>query len=141
VSHTIEEYAPGVILILGEPNEREKMLTQGLLGMGAPVVSLSTDHGLTGHVNIVQSIPDLFERIWKLPNIRARLVKRESPELPVPSGPIFRRETLPDEEVEVRVHSSKNGFIAVIPSDIEKTEVRTRAQRVTRLLNGDITVL
>ena len=67
VSHSIEEYAPRVILLLGKPGERGKVLLQGLLGMGVPIVSLKTDYGLEGHINTSQSIHEMMEKVWKLP--------------------------------------------------------------------------
>ena len=123
-SHTIEEYAPGVVLVLGRLDEQEKVLVQGLTGMGAPVVSLDPDHGLVGHVYHVDTVPGMMEKVWLLPNIRARLVKRATPDLPVPSGPVFRRETLKDQDVRRRAQSSKNGFMVSMPSDAESDAIK-----------------
>jgi len=124
VSHTIEEYAPGVVLVLGRLDERERALVQGLTGIGAPVVSLDLEHGLVGHVYHVDTVPGMMERVWLLPNVRARLVQRATPDLPVPSGPVFRRETLKDQDVRRKVQSSKNGFMVSMPSNMEADAVK-----------------
>jgi acetyl-CoA decarbonylase/synthase complex subunit beta len=123
VSHSIEEYAPGVILLLGNPGEREKVLLQGLLGMGVPIVSLKTDYGLEGHINTSQSIHEMMEKVWKLPNIRVRLVERASADLSVPSGPIYRRETLREEDVHIRIPASKYSFMISMPSEVKRDVV------------------
>lgn len=123
ISHSIEEYAPGVVLLLGEPDTQARNIVQGLMGLGAPVVSFREDYGLVGHIYTVQSLEEMMERVWKLPNIRARLVERASAELPVPSGPIYRREILKEEAIDVRVESSKFGFIVSMPSTTEKDSV------------------
>ncbi|MFP3951566.1 MAG: hypothetical protein ACLFVP_05450 [Candidatus Bathyarchaeia archaeon] len=124
ISHSIEEYAPGVILLLGEPGEEERTLIQGLLGVGVPIISLNADYGLIGHINTAEDIHEMMERLWELPNIRARLVTRASAELPVPSGPVYGRESLTKKEVQIRVQSSKHGFMVSKPSDFEEDDVR-----------------
>jgi acetyl-CoA decarbonylase/synthase complex subunit beta len=124
ISHSIEEYAPGVVLLLGEPEMQTRSLVQGLLGLGVPIVSLQKDYGLVGHLYNVQTIADMMGRVWRLPNIRVRLVERASAELPVPSGPVYRRETLKDDEVAIRVGGSGSGFIVSMPSNVEKDTVK-----------------
>jgi acetyl-CoA decarbonylase/synthase complex subunit beta len=124
ISHSIEEYAPGVVLLLGDPGERTKSLVQGLLGLGVPVVGYGDDFGLVGHIYKVESIDEMMDRVWRLPNIRARLVERASPALPVPSGPLYRRETMRDEEVVIRAGGTGSGFMVSMPSRVERDEVK-----------------
>ena len=123
ISHIIEEYAPGAILLLGKPSEAEKKLLQGMLAIGIPIVSKVQDHGLTGHVVVADSVKDMIEGIWKLPNIRARVPERDSPEIPAPSGPIFKNENLKEGEIKYRINSSEFGFILSKHSKIEKDSV------------------
>lgn len=131
ISHSIEEYAPGVILLLGKPGDREKTLLQGLLGMGVPIVSLKTNYGLVGHLNTSQSIHEMMEKIWKLPNIRARRVERASAKLSVPSSPMYRKEILKEEDIHIRISGSKNSFMTSIPSKVKTDTVEIKGSMNT----------
>ncbi len=123
ISHSIEEYAPGVVLLLGEPDVKTRSILQGLLGLGVPVVSLQKDYGLIGHKHRVQTVAKMMDRVWRLPNIRARLVERASVVLPVPSGPVYGRGALNEDMVAFRVGGSGSGFIVSMPSNIEEATV------------------
>ncbi len=123
ITHIIEEFAPGAILLLGDPNNSERTLLQGMLGIGIPVIALRSDHGLTGHVVVSELLSDIMEKVWKLPNIRARNIVKATPEIPVPSGPLFRNETLEKEEKKYIVRGSEHSFIISKPSFVEKDNV------------------
>jgi acetyl-CoA decarbonylase/synthase complex subunit beta len=51
-------------------------------------------------------------------------VEYPSSELPVPLGPIFRRETLTQKDIDISISSSKNGFMISLPSNVEMDEVQ-----------------
>jgi acetyl-CoA decarbonylase/synthase complex subunit beta len=121
IAHSIEEYAPGVVLVLGELTDLEGLLLQGMLSLGATVVALGTDHGLVGHVYIVDSILEMIDAVWSLPNIRARLVEPASPDVPVPTGRVFVREKLAESDIALELKGSTSSFMTVKPSS-EVTE-------------------
>jgi acetyl-CoA decarbonylase/synthase complex subunit beta len=116
IAHSVEEYAPGVVLVLGGLTDLEGLLLQGMLSLGAPVVALGTDHGLVGHVYIVDSISEMIDTVWDLPNIRARLVEPASPDVPVPMGRVFVREKLSESDIALELKGSTSSFMAVKPS-------------------------
>jgi len=111
ISHSIEEYAPGVIFIVGDLSDVERTLVQGMLALGAPVVALNDDRGLAGHVNVVADVPAMIETAWKLPNIRARTVEKVSPDVPVPVGRPLLKEQIREEDVEVKLEGSASSFL------------------------------
>jgi acetyl-CoA decarbonylase/synthase complex subunit beta len=124
IAHAVEEYAPGVIFVMGGLTELEGLLLQGMLSLGAPVVTLNSDHGLVGHVYVASSIPKMVELAWSLPNIRARLEYPASPEVPVPTGRIFVREKLIEEDLDLELKGSSSSFMVVKPSiDVEMDEI------------------
>jgi hypothetical protein len=116
IAHAVEEYAPGVVFILGKLTDLEALLVQGMLSLRAPVVTLDTDHGLVGHVYVAGSIPEMVELAWSLPNIRARLVEPATPEVPVPTGRVFVREKLAEGDLALELKGSSSSFMVVKPS-------------------------
>jgi acetyl-CoA decarbonylase/synthase complex subunit beta len=124
IAHAVEEYAPGVVFILGGLTDLEALLVQGMLSLGAPVVTLNVDHGLVGHVYVAGSIPEMVELAWSLPNIRARLVEPATPEIPVPTGRVFVREKLADGDLALVLKGSTSSFMIVKPSvDVKDDEI------------------
>ena len=113
IAHAVEEYAPGVVFVLGRLTDLEGLLLQGMLSLGAPVVTLDTDHGLVGHVYVANSIPEMIEIAWNLPNIRARLVEPASPNVPVPTGSVFVREKLSENNIALTLQGSPSSFMVV----------------------------
>ena len=113
IAHVVEEYAPGVVFVLGELTGLEELLLQGMLSLGAPVVTLGTDHELVGHVYVADSIPEMVEMAWNLPNIRARLVEPASPDVPVPTGSVFVREKLSEDSIALALKGSSSSFMVV----------------------------
>jgi acetyl-CoA decarbonylase/synthase complex subunit beta len=127
IAHAIEEYAPGVVFILGRLTDLEALLVQGILSLGAPVVTLGTDHSLVGHVYVSNSISEMVEFAWSLPNIRARLVEPATPEVPMPTGRVFVREKLVENEIALELKGSSSSFMVVKPSvDVEEDEIITQ---------------
>ena len=131
VSHSIEEYAPGVTLLFREPSDESIRFTQGLLGLGVPVISCAGDLGLVGHIHCVESLNEMMDIAWNLPNIRARFVTHASPDLPVLSGPIYRRETLKEGEIAVNLEGSENSFMVCRPGNILHDKVHVKGQLST----------
>jgi hypothetical protein len=124
IAHVVEEYAPGVVFVLGGLTDLEGLLLQGMLSLGAPVVTLGTDHGLVGHVYVASSIPEMVEMAWNLPNIRARLVEPASPDVPVPTGSVFVREKLSDEDLALKLRGSPSSFMVVkTSSEVLENEI------------------
>jgi acetyl-CoA decarbonylase/synthase complex subunit beta len=124
IAHAIEEYAPGVVFILGGLIDIEALLVQGMLSLGAPVITLSTNHGLVGHVYVSNSIPEMVEFAWSLPNIRARLVEPATPKVPVPTGRVFVREKLVKNDIALELKGSSSSFMVVKPSaDVKEDEI------------------
>ncbi len=113
LSHSIEEHAPGVIFVLGELTDLESLLVQGMLSLGAPVVTTNPELGLVGHVYESDTITNIVEEAWSLPNIRARLVEPASPKVPVPTGRVFVREKLSDEDIALALKGSPSSFMVV----------------------------
>ena len=125
LSHSIEEHAPGVIFVLGELTDLEGLLLQGMLSRGAPVVTTNPELGLVGHVYESDTITDIVEKAWRLPNIRARLVEPATPDVPVPTGRIFTREKIDENNLGLSVVGSSSSFMIVKPSpDVREDEVR-----------------
>jgi acetyl-CoA decarbonylase/synthase complex subunit beta len=89
-----------------------------MLSLGAPVVTLGTDHGLVGHVYVADSIPEMVEMAWNLPNIRARLVEPASPDVPVPTGSVFVREKLSEDSIALALKGSSSSFMVVRTSSV-----------------------
>ena len=124
IAHAVEEYAPGVVFVLGGLTDLEGLLLQGMLSLGAPVVTLNTDHNLVGHVYVANSIPEMVELAWSLPNIRARLVEPASPDVPVPTGRVFVREKLTEDDLALELKGSSFSFMVVKPSlDVEEDKI------------------
>ena len=127
IAHAVEEYAPGVVFILGGLTDLEALLVQGMLSLGTPVVTLNTDHGLVGHVYVSASIPEMVELAWSFPNIRARLIEPATPEVPVPTGRVFVREMLAEGDLALVIKGSSSSFMIVKPSvDVEEDEIITQ---------------
>lgn len=127
IAHVVEEYAPGVVFVLGGLTDLEGLLLQGMLSLGAPVVTLGTDHGLVGHVYVADSISEMVEMAWSLPNIRARLVEPASPDVPVPTGTVFVREKLSDEGIALALTGSSSSFMVVrTSSEVLEDEIVIR---------------
>jgi acetyl-CoA decarbonylase/synthase complex subunit beta len=125
VSHLIEEKAPGVVFVLDSLTELEDLLVQGMLALGVPVITMREDHGLVGHVVVAESVTDMVEAAWDLPNVRARRLEKASPEIPVPSGPRLSREKIEEDNVAVRLAGSDSSFIVTMPSNgVDEDEVR-----------------
>lgn len=124
ISHSIEEYAPGVILLMGTHDEQTRVLLQGLLGLGVSVVSLGESYGLVGPIYEVQSVTEMMSSVWKLPNIRSRLRGYTSADIPIPSGPVYRREVLKEEDIEVQAGGTPSGFIVSMPSKVVRDETK-----------------
>ena len=116
VSHSIEEFAPGAVFVVGELSDVERTLLQGMLALGAPVVALDDDRGLVGHVHVASSVPEMVEKGWELPNIRSRLVEKPTPEMPVPIGQPFTREQLNPDDLALQIKGSPGSFMVVRPS-------------------------
>ena len=116
LAHSIEEHAPGVIFVLGELTDLESLLVQGMLSLGAPVVTTNSELGLVGHVYESDTITSIVERAWSLPNIRARLVEPATPDVPVPTGRIFTREKVDENNLGLSVVGSGSSFMIVKPS-------------------------
>lgn len=114
ITHEIEEKAPGVMFVTGELDEMEKSMIQSMLALGVPLVTLGDDRGLTGMVYGRESLEEMVETAWGLPNVRARLVEKAIPEVPLEVGPVFGREKIADPVVEVK--GSPESFVVVIPN-------------------------
>lgn len=122
LTHEIEENAPGVMFVVGELTDMEKLMVQSLLSLGVPLVILGEEQRLVGMVYAEESIESMVHRAWKLPNVRARLVEKAIPDVPLEVGPVFSREKIDNPAREVK--GSTESFIAVTPtSSIVEDEV------------------
>ena len=115
ISHKMEENAPGVVFVVGELSDAERLLVQGMLSLGTPVVALKRDQGLCGPVTVSATVDGMADAAWRLPNIRARLVEGATPAVPVPAGKIFAGEEIKDKDVGRRVSGSEQSFVVVRP--------------------------
>ena len=106
VSHFIEEFCPSVVFIVGEISELERDQVQGLLALGAPVVSYKRDYGLAGVVTISDSIKGMVDAARLLPSIRSRHVERYAYDVDLLVGKRFRGEKLRDEDIGLRIEGS-----------------------------------
>jgi acetyl-CoA decarbonylase/synthase complex subunit beta len=120
ISHEIEEYAPGVMFVTGELSEFEKIMVQSLLAFGVPLVIRGDSQGLVGMVYEEESIEGVVETAWGLPNVRARLVEKAVPDVPLDVGPVFSRESIDDPALEV--NGSEKSFVSVIPNHVVKED-------------------
>lgn len=124
LSHSIEENAPGVIFVVGELSSIERLLVQGMLSLGTPVISLRNTQNLVGSLIVSQTISDMADKAWKLPNIRARLVVKATPDVPVPVGKVFTHEEILEADVGLRLDGSLFSFIIAKPSlTVQEDEV------------------
>jgi len=82
ISHVIEDHTPGAIFIIGDLGSVEHLIIQGMLSIGVPVIALYRDQGLVGAVKISKDITQMVEDAWKLPNVKARHIEQETPEIP-----------------------------------------------------------
>ncbi len=114
ITHEIEEKAPGVMFVTGELEEMEKSMIQSMLALGVPLVALRDDRGLTGMVYVGESLEEMVENAWGLPNVRARLVEKAVPGVPLEVGPVFGREKIARPVVEVK--GSPESFVVAIPN-------------------------
>lgn len=114
ISHEIEENAPGVMFVTGILDEQEKLMVQSMLSLGVPLVILGGDQELVGMVYETKSIPEMVETAWGLRNVRARLVEKAIPDVPLEVGPVFSREKISEPALEVK--GSEKSFIAVTPN-------------------------
>ncbi len=114
ITHEIEEKAPGVMFVTGELEEIEKSMIQSMLALGVPLVALRDDRGLTGMVYVGESLEEMVETAWGLPNVRARLVEKAVPGVPHEVGPVFGREKIAGPVVEVK--GSPESFVVAIPN-------------------------
>ena len=114
ITHEIEEKAPGVMFVTGELEEMEKSMIQSMLALGVPLVTLGDDRGLTGMVYGRESLEEMVETAWGLPNVRARLVEKAVPEVPLEVGPVFGREKIADPVIEVK--GSSESFVVAKPN-------------------------
>ena len=116
LSHSIDENAPGVIFVVGELSSIERLLVQGMLSLGTQVISLHNAQNLVGSLIVSQTISDMVDKAWKLPNIRARLVVKATPDVPVPVGKVFTHEEILEDDIGLRLEGSLFSFIIVKPS-------------------------
>jgi len=124
VSHFIEEFCPSVVFIVGEISELERDQVQGLLALGAPVVSYKKDYGLAGVVTISDSIKGMVDAARLLPSIRSRHVERYAYDVDLLVGKRFRGEKLKDEDVGLRIEGSSKSFLVAKPSiDVNTDEI------------------
>lgn len=114
ISHEIEENAPGVMFVVGELTEMEKLMVQSLLSLGVPLVVLGDEQGLVGMVYSEESLEGMVNAAWRFPNVRARLVEKAVPDVLLDVGPVFSREKIEDPALEVQ--GSPESFIAVTPN-------------------------
>ncbi len=114
ITHEIEENAPGVMFVAGELTGFERLMAQSLLALGVPSVILGGSQDLVGMVYEEQSIEDMVSTAWKLPNVRARLVEKAVPDVPIEVGPVFSREKIDNPSLEVK--GSENSFVVVVPN-------------------------
>ena len=115
ISHKMKEDAPGVVFVVGVLNDVERLLVQGMLSLGTPVISLKSGQGLSGPMVVSKTIDGMVDAAWRLPNIRARLVEAATPAVPVPVGKIFSGEEIKDEDIGRRVNGSEHSFVVVRP--------------------------
>jgi acetyl-CoA decarbonylase/synthase complex subunit beta len=116
ISHMIEDHAPGAIFIIGDLGSVEHLIIQGMLSIGVPVIALYRDQGFVGAVKISKDITQMVEDAWKLPNVKARHIEKETPELPYRYGEIFAREKLVKENLGLRLGGTAHSFLVVKPS-------------------------
>jgi acetyl-CoA decarbonylase/synthase complex subunit beta len=116
ISHMIEDHAPGAIFLMGELGSVEHLIVQGMLSLGVPVIALYGEQGLVGAVKISKDVNQMIEDAWKLPNMRVRYVKQETPDLPYRYGAIFAREKLMEEDLGLRLGGTAHSFSVVKPS-------------------------
>jgi len=129
ITHEIEEKAPGVMFVTGELGEMEKSMIQSMLALGVPLVTLGDDRGLTGMIYARESLEEMVETAWGLPNVRARLVEKAVPEVPLEVGPVFGREKIADPVVEVK--GSPESFVVAIPNqDIAGDELIVKEESI-----------
>lgn len=114
ITHEIEEKAPGVMFVTGELEEMEKSMVQSMLALGVPLVTLGDDRGLTGMIYVRDSLEEMVEAAWGLPNVRARLVEMAVPDVPLEVGPVFGREKI--EEPVIEIKGSPESFVVAIPN-------------------------
>ncbi|MCK5670947.1 hypothetical protein KAI10_06155, partial [Candidatus Bathyarchaeota archaeon] len=114
ITHEIEEKAPGVMFVTGELEEMEKSMVQSMLALGIPLVTLGDDRGLTGMIYVRDSLEEMVETAWGLPNVRARLVEMAVPDVPLEVGPVFGREKI--EEPVIEIKGSPESFVVAIPN-------------------------
>lgn len=114
LTHEIEEYAPGVIFVSGKLEPFEHLMVQSLLSVGAPVVILGDDQGLVGMVYSSESLAEMVDKAWTLPNVRARLVERPISKIPLMVGPVFSRETIKNPAINIK--GTDTSFIAAKPN-------------------------
>jgi len=114
ITHEIEEKAPGVMFVTGELDEMEKSMIQSMLALGVPLVTLGDDRGLTGMIYGRDSLEEMVETTWGLPNVRARLVEMAVPDVPLEVGPVFGREKI--EEPVIEIKGSPESFVVAIPN-------------------------
>jgi acetyl-CoA decarbonylase/synthase complex subunit beta len=127
ITHEIEEKAPGVMFVTGELEEMEKSMVQSMLALGVPLVTLGDDRGLTGMIYVRESLDEMVETAWDLPNVRARLVEMAVPDVPLEVGPVFGREKIEDPAVEIK--GSQESFVVAIPNhSIVKDELVVRGE-------------
>ena len=132
ISHNIEEHAPGVIFVIGRLSGVEKLLVQGMLSLGTPVIALNHTQDLVGAVLVSRTINEAVEGAWRLPNMRARLVEGATPMVPVPVGQLFSREAIMDNDVGLRIDGSECSFIVVKPSEnVTEDQVIVLGDRMT----------
>jgi acetyl-CoA decarbonylase/synthase complex subunit beta len=120
ISHEIEENAPGVVFVTGELEKFEKIMVQSLLAFGVPLVILGESRGLVGMAYETETLDEMVKTAWSLPNVRARLVEKAVPDVPLDVGPIFSRENIEDPVLEIK--GSENSFVAAIPNHEIKEE-------------------
>jgi acetyl-CoA decarbonylase/synthase complex subunit beta len=114
ITHEIEEKAPGVMFVVGELDEMKKSMVQSMLALGVPLVTLGDDRGLTGMIYGRDSLEEMVETAWGLPNVRARLVEMAVPDVPLEVGPVFGREKI--EEPVIEIKGSPESFVVAIPN-------------------------
>jgi len=115
ITHEIEEKAPGVMFVTGELGEMEKSMVQSMLALGVPLVTLGDDRGLTGMIYGNDSLEEMVETAWGLPNVRARLVEMAIPEVPLEVGPVFGREKIETPGIEIK--GSSDSFVVAMPNN------------------------
>ncbi|MBT3283919.1 hypothetical protein HOJ44_06890 [Candidatus Bathyarchaeota archaeon] len=127
ITHEIEEKAPGVMFVTGELEDMEKSMIQSMLALGVPLVTLGEDRGLTGMIYVKDSLEEMVEAAWGLPNVRARLVEMAVPDVPLEVGPIFGREKI--EEPVIEIKGSPESFVVAIPNhSVTEDELRVKGE-------------